>query len=474
MRFSEVFNIKVTGREDWFDPILSLDTRLFVDPFLLFDHEKGPFKGSHQEIIGFFDAAFQMIAECGGDPSSRKYQSAVSLLRFPEVAELCLGYTVRGTRGAGSGTAAAVAIADALSSAIRAGLERITHFEEVGIFQEGIGADRISDATAGIIRHRLAAYTAAVCKRYKLAVSSSRYYRGMFDAQRRRWKVLNASLPINPYTRRPVLLVPQAYLRELPTINPEDFWNYCLVNENELIRNELSAELMAHVRKADVVRVARRNVALVKRYLDSAEKRAGISYDFGKDRKGLIDWYNRTKHYVDKHPLNLRVGEKAKFKQAVSRMVDEFRHFVEENNGWRLLWNDNSTRRDESAAQNLFLGIVKHYCRANDIDVSPETDIVRGPVDFKASKGYRLRALIEIKLARNSRFWNGLNKQLPTYLKAERCDIGYFVVVCFDERDLNRVKEIQRAVRTLNSSSKLGISVVLVDASRDKPSASKL
>ena len=36
MLFSEYFNIKCLGDEDWFNPILTQDTLLFIDPFAVF------------------------------------------------------------------------------------------------------------------------------------------------------------------------------------------------------------------------------------------------------------------------------------------------------------------------------------------------------------------------------------------------------------------------------------------------------
>jgi hypothetical protein len=155
-------------------------------------------------------------------------------------------------------------------------------------------------------------------------------------------------------------------------------------------------------------------------------------------------------------------------------MVDAYRHFVEENGGWRLLWNDNETHRSEKAAQLLFLGVVKHYCQANDIDVSPEPNIGRGPVDFKLSRGARLRRLLEVKLANNTKFWRGVGKQLPAYLKAEGEVRGYFLVIVFSQEDYERVKTIQRKVAQVNREQGTKIRAVIVDAQLGKPSASKL
>ena len=154
-------------------------------------------------------------------------------------------------------------------------------------------------------------------------------------------------------------------------------------------------------------------------------------------------------------------------------LVEEFRHYVEQNRGWELLWNDNSVPRKEAAAQNLFLGIVKHYCRANDIDVSREADIGRGPVDFKFSQGFARRAVVEVKKADNTKFWNGLEKQLPTYMQAERVAVGYFLVVVFSDADAKRVQAIQGEVSRVSKKTGLRLKAVTVDARRPV-SASKL
>lgn len=44
MRFSEFFHIKRDEDDDWFDPNLTLDTKLFIDPLLLclLKVERGP------------------------------------------------------------------------------------------------------------------------------------------------------------------------------------------------------------------------------------------------------------------------------------------------------------------------------------------------------------------------------------------------------------------------------------------------
>ena len=115
-----------------------------------------------------------------------------------------------------------------------------------------------------------------------------------------------------------------------------------------------------------------------------------------------------------------------------------------------------------------------HACSANNVDLSREVNIGRGPVDYKASHGSEFRALIELKLARNTRFWKGLEKQLPKYLEAEAISIGQFLVVSFNDRDLDKTLGIEKRTKALAKKLKYKMDSTIVDASREKPSASKL
>lgn len=475
MRFSEYFEVTRGEEDDWFDPFLTIDTQLFVDPFLIYGHEHGRFEGSHADIISFFNSVFHLIAKSDGSRSSVRYQKAVAAMLFPEAEEVCLGYTAAGTRGSGSGRDSATVIADALWEAIQAGLEEITHFEEIAILRGGIGADRISDATVTLLRQRLANYTLDVCKRHGIPVSRIRYGKGYYNIETERWNPLPVELPTNPYGKMPILLVPERYLNLLPTINADDFWDYCYTNENEILRTEFNYDVTRNVSKEEIVALARRRADLRRRYLESVERQRASPYDLQRDPKGLVKWYDASAEYCGENPLQLSIHSGTDFLGVVGSMVDAYQHFVEQNSGWRLLWDENGTRRrGEKTSQLLFLGVVKHYCRANDIDISPEPNIGRGPVDFKVSRGYHLRALLEVKLAKNTRFWNGLTRQLPTYLNAEEVRDGYFLVITYDDRDLERLKDIQAIVEQVNAETGCRIRVRTIDASPEKPSASKL
>lgn len=243
MRFSDEFGLARVASSDWFDPILTVDTKLFIDPFLLYQNEQGVFAGSHAEVIDFFNDVFSLIARTGGVNTHLFWKRAESLLVFPEVQELCLGYATGSTKGAGSGAGFSRVIAAALWEAVEAGVTHFTHFEEVSILREGIGADRISDITANLLRHRFAVYTSDISKSCGVETYPFPYVRGRYNHEYQRWLPATFDLPRNPYDGYPILLTPARYLRDLPTISADSFWDYCYSNENETLRNDFGADM---------------------------------------------------------------------------------------------------------------------------------------------------------------------------------------------------------------------------------------
>lgn len=196
--FSGHFSTARTRHDDWFDPILGADTRLFVDPFLVFHDKSKEWAGSHDELIAYFNIVFHMIASTLGKPASLERQKAMNLLRFPEPEAFCLGYVGTGTKGAGSGSGYAQSFSIAMELAIARGIKDLTHSEELGVLNEGIGPDRISDLTCNVLIERFIGYTERVVKRHKVPTKAHKIERGEFDVTGLRWKSVTRTLPTNP------------------------------------------------------------------------------------------------------------------------------------------------------------------------------------------------------------------------------------------------------------------------------------
>jgi hypothetical protein len=236
-----------------------------------------------------------------------------------------------------------------------------------------------------------------------------------------------------------------------------------------LIRREFGEEITRNVDKATIVKFAKQHPELRERFVRKKEHDGSEPYDLKKDRSGYYQPYLAAFGWANQNPQRNVIASSADLLTAISAFVSQFKNYVENNEGWRLLWNDDGSPKKEVAFQALFSGVMIPYCQANDIDITKEADIGRGPVDFKFSKGYSKRVLIEAKLASNSKFWNGLAKQLPKYLKAEQVDHGLFLVSCQKETDFQRIKAIRKIAKAVSKKSQLRIEVAIIDCMQSPP-----
>jgi len=339
-------------------------------------------------------------------------------LEFREPKELCLGYTAEGTSGSGSGGKLGKLIAQAISEAIGRGLTNPNHFEELGILQERIGADRISDTTCTILKLKFVEYTQRIARAHGIPLAPHRLYAGAFDAQRQRFESPTVHAPTNPATGGPLLFVPERFLRDLPQLNKDDWWAYY---ENQRLRDDLNYEVMGRVDKRTIVATARAHMDSVRRWADEKETQPAQPYDLERDPKGVVQWEAAAGAFTDANPLTIVAPvDSVGFDAVIETVVEQFRLFVEEQRGWSLLW-DGAKDKPEAAPQLVFYGIARNYCKANNVVIDPETDLGRGPVDFKFSGGYVHRAHLEVKKLHNGKFWNGLDLQLPAYMSSDRC-----------------------------------------------------
>lgn len=476
MLFSELYGISPKETDTWFDPILDFDTKLFIDPFLLFDDKAEQFADAHGKIIDFFNIAFELAAKSLGQKNTLSYKKLLSILSFPEVDEICLGYTSESTKGLGSGVGFSKTIANAIVESVQKGITDVRHFEEMGILEEGIGADRISDICANILKSDLITYTQSICTQYQIPITATKVKNAEFDFERKRWVDKEVLLPYNPLSERPVLLVPKRILRELPSINSDDFLDWAWTNENETLRNDFNYEVKNSIRKSDIIKIARERHDFLERYVDYRENRGSNPYNLDSDKNGLYRWYEQAQKYQSNNPVKLPdVTNHSQLGPFVEELINIFESFIIDNSGYKLLWNDTPKKpKREEASQLLFLGIVKHYCKANNIDISREVNIGRGPVDFKFSTGFEDRVLLEVKRASNSKFASGYTKQLPQYLKSEDTDVGFFLVIVQKEDEFEKALELKKQTDVINREHKVNVQLRIIDATDEKPSASKL
>ncbi|HEY6804432.1 MAG TPA: hypothetical protein VI306_12720 [Pyrinomonadaceae bacterium] len=99
---------------------------------------------------------------------------------------------------------------------------------------------------------------------------------------------------------------------------------------------------------------------------------------------------------------------------------------------------------------------------------------VVGRFDFKVSKGYKGRVVVEAKLTTNPQLLHGFEVQIEEYQKAEKTKTAIYLVIDVDESTTtqNRVKKFNDLLRDSKARGKRMPEVIFVDAI-SKASASK-
>lgn len=410
-----------------FNPVLSVDTRLFIDPRLLTKTTVEEFKNSTAAIGDYFAQVMLVVTKIKkvGDPF---WKAADALLTFPEVNGLCIGYSINGNAGSGMGPELRAELLNNVMQIVEAGVDDPVLFELVGVFQDKVGPDRISDMIAKIIIADLVKFTQRVCSDCGIPMETVVYSK----------KLPSDDLPINPLTMTPIILVPKELLSDLPIANHYgDIREITAHNQelrdelNMLIGSSLSAATLADRKKAT------RNTFIkypdiLRHVLQTYLKAQPSFYDFENDPSGEVIWYEASKKVVDQQPLSLSLSAKPTLDEVeavVIKICEHFGSLVTNNQLAKLLYDAKDKPKHESAAQLLFFGIASAYCAANDLDLSPESDAGRGPVDFKISSGFTGKVLVEIKLTSNYQLRHGFEAQLPIYQAAEGTTRGIYLVI---------------------------------------------
>ncbi|TDD75414.1 hypothetical protein [Actinomadura rubrisoli] len=474
MRFSETYGITRTDDDDWFDPLLLADTNLCVDPFMIYDDADDFWAQAHDDMIDFFVMVLKMVKAAKGNKKSPSWGKAKSLLLFPEPDEFCLGVTEGSPRGAGSGKGLQEPMLRSASIAVQHNIESVEHVEELVLFQEGMGLDRISDMVCNILKSYFIQYTQNVARCHSVKMERIRVRHSSWDNQNAKWRDEVVELPRNPYTGSAVLLVPGRFLRALLTVNVDDFWDWAWRQEPEALRANFNYDLAWRVPAAMKAKMASQNPELVKTFMRECETHEKVPYDIENDPLLRTSTYELGTALATDNPLSFTPAKPDEFHKFIEALVAAYAHGIEQSDAWRLLWDKNKFR-PESACQSLFRFAAAQYCRANKIDLTSEANAGRGPVDFKFVQNWDARALIEMKLANNSKFWHGLNKQTVQYLKSEDLRYALFVCICFEDDHFDR--EFQREVRDLAAATSVEFNVsikpMFIDARR-KQSASKV
>lgn len=483
MRFSEKFKVPDAKSADWFDPLLDQDTPLYVDPFLVFDDKEQLWQGARDEVVAFFDTAAQLVEQANGNTKSIAFEKAVRLLKFPEPFEFALGLSMGKVRGSGTGAKFAADMADVLELAHKHGhVADLASLEGFHLFTDGIGRDRVSDILCNVLKHRFIAYTQDTAKKLGIPTERVMVKHANWDQKNARWIDSYVQLPKSLETNGGVILTPQRFLKDLPSISLDGFWAWAEMAAAQDLRDDFGYTITAGLNQAErrekARAFARKRPEKAAAYIKMIDGKPHLPYDVEMDEKGLVFWREIGEAEGEKVSYSTADTPKTpqEFNEFVDKLAATFKHRVEQADLWRALWAKD-TPQQERIVQAIAGSMWTEACKGADVDLSQEVNGGRGPVDFKVSQSWTKRALVEIKLIHNSRFFQGASKQLPQYLATEQIDYGVYLCVGHFESDFDpdRLKKVHETADAIAKAKGITIKVVIVDARKtNKTSASKL
>ncbi|MFL1461606.1 hypothetical protein ACI6QG_05340 [Roseococcus sp. DSY-14] len=463
--FSSRFNINSTelNRAGLLDPILNADTKLFIDPLLIAKSvNKTISKRGNNLLIERFTNIVKLV-DSSQKQNDTPWRAAAKLLDLDERPETGLGYGGATTKGNSRPEEIRQKIIQTAHEIVHLGAKNPEIISLMGLFDEGVGPDTISDLTANAIYPALAEITEDFCKKQSIPVSIE--------------TKCGRILPENPYyPMQPIVLVPRDILRDLPLAAD---WSDVsrVVSEISGIRDAFNNYLGALTAKTvSEKKRALKDAALQSlagfRQLLSAVINASDSYDPDGDPLNVYRIREILKSNLQPFenkimpPKQRNSGELVR---VVGEIIDNFKFQIENNNLWELMW-DNGEPKKEKAGQLLFFAVADVFCRANNLDISPETNAGGGPVDFKFSTGYHSRVLVEVKKSMGT-VEHGYSTQLEKYKNSARTDAAFFLVM-----DLGKMGQKLSVIKKMRADQlkrgERASEIVVVDA-KPKRSASK-
>lgn len=194
-------------------------------------------------------------------------------------------------------------------------------------------------------------------------------------------------------------------------------------------------------------------------------------YNFVTDPSGIDSWLEKARYFTKLNPIDLPAHPQEKDLEAiVQKIISAFKSFIETKGGWRSLYDDKLSILNESHAQHFFYATAMIYCELCDIDISPESNAGRGPVDFKLSKGSKEKIIVEIKLTSGA-VLHGYKKQTRIYQECEEAKKSFYVVAQVTDKS----KALDRILEMAEEEDDAGIQhpiIISIDG-RKKPPASK-
>jgi len=138
----------------------------------------------------------------------------------------------------------------------------------------------------------------------------------------------------------------------------------------------------------------------------------------------------------------------------------------------RAFWKEGGAL-SEPEIQPLLDSFFDLYFKGDEyVDITRESDLGTGKIDFKFYRNASEKVLIEVKLGSNPHLERGLKKQLIHYMDAVKYSYAFYLIICHSNKEALNATRLYEENKNYNFDGKK-IVLCIVDASGKVP-ASKL
>ena len=403
-----------------FDAIITTDSNFFINLLRLKNTDVPQFKDSYNKINSYFDN-IMMLLDVSQEKGDKFYRTALKSFSFSGVKGINLGFSETGVDAGFGKTLSEQVISDAFDI-VKTGSKQPEIFQLVGLFEENVAADRLSDMIATLISADIHEYTRWVNE--ELGINVERYP----DIQFR------DGIAINPYKGCELLYLPIDILHELPIARDWDDIDR-VVSENKAIRDEVNEAIGKEWYK---MKSSHKKDYLKEHIFMDRDRCARVINEYGSDSIGEVNLEKNSDYFYAEAFRKMRRSGVLNFLEhsdktevsswdAAIKVLDLCKDFIENNKGWDIVQSV-PTYKAEKTVQRLLHSSGAYYCELNNIDLSFEANEGPGPVDLKVSRGTD-KTVVEIKLSTNPNYLHGFTDQIEEYAKAEHTDQRIFVYV---------------------------------------------
>lgn len=257
-RINDFYNIPFTQEEvDFAIPFLEEDIPLYVDPFLLWKSPSQQDNALHSLITNNFNHLGYLV-------NKGKSTDAINIIiNASECNEVGLGNS-KTKDGKRIGDKLATSLLGVFSNIPQLQKSGFTHFEEVQLLVDNISKDRISDIACNFISSFLIDYTIQQSEKHGIPIERVTLDR-VYNSKKNVFETESTFLPINPNTKKPIWFVPKRWLRFIPWINPDDYFQ-------SYYAAEIDKENSGKINRVQLLDFNRQNYDLVKTYISIKER----------------------------------------------------------------------------------------------------------------------------------------------------------------------------------------------------------